>query len=358
VPPHAPHTEADSVPAGLFYSSDNEPGIARVRKGAGFAYRDAQGRWVRDPAQLARIRKLAIPPAYTSVWICASPDGHLQATGRDARGRKQYRYHEQWRSERDSGKFDRLLAFAKVLPRLRRQVAKQLKDNVHSRELVLATIVRLLDTTLVRVGNDQYARDNGSYGLTTLRNRHVRLEGSHMRLSFRGKSGVRHEVEVRDPRVLKVVKRCLHLPGQELFQYRDDAGEPRSVTSGDVNDFLHAACGERFTAKDFRTWHGSVLALETLRLLRATGERFTLKDLLGNVSALLGNTPAVCRKAYIHPDVLALGIALAGTADPLPEFACPPVRGLSAAEQRLVGFLQRERPRRKRASKPHGPPTA
>ena len=337
--PEAASPEAGSIPAGLVYSSDSEPGIERVRKGKGFAYRDAHGRWIRDPEQLARIRKLAVPPAYTSVWICASPDGHLQATGRDARGRKQYRYHALWRSERDSGKFDRLLAFAKVLPRLRRQVTSHLNEGGHSRELVLATIVRLLDITLVRVGNDQYARDNGSYGLTTLKNRHVRVEGSRMRLSFRGKSGVRHEVEVRDPRVLKVVKRCLHLPGQELFQYRDDAGEVRSVTSGDVNDYLRSACGERFTAKDFRTWHGSVLALETLKLLCATGKRFTLKDLLGNVSAILGNTPAVCRKAYIHPAVLALGTELAGTSERLPEFASSPARGLSAAEQRLVGFL-------------------
>jgi DNA topoisomerase I len=337
--PRRSEIEAGSIPGGLVYSSDGEPGIKRVRKGRGFAYRDAQGRWIRDAAQLARIRKLAIPPAYTLVWICPSPQGHLQATGRDARGRKQYRYHALWRSERDSGKFDRLLAFAKVLPRLRRHVAQQLKDGTHSRELVLATIVRLLDTTLVRVGNDQYARDNGSYGLTTLRNRHVRVEGSSLRLSFRGKSGVRHEVEVRDPRVLKVVKRCLHLPGQELFQYRDAAGEVRSVSSGDVNDFLQAACGERFTAKDFRTWHGSVLALETLRLLCASGQPFTLKDLLGNVSAILGNTPAVCRKAYIHPQVLALATDLAGASGQLPEIACAPVRGLSAAEQRLVGFL-------------------
>ena len=341
--PEAASPEA-GIPVGLVYSSDSEPGIARVRKGSGFAYRDAQGRWIRDPAQLARIRKLAVPPAYTSVWICASPLGHLQATGRDARGRKQYRYHGRWRQERDSGKFDRLLAFARVLPRLRRQVVAHLNDGGHSRDLVLATIVRLLDTTLVRVGNDQYARDNGSYGLTTLQNRHVRLEGSRMRLSFRGKSGVRHEVEVRDPRVMKVVKRCLHLPGQELFQYRDDAGELRSVTSGDVNDFLHAACGERFTAKDFRTWHGSVLALETLRLLCASGKPFTLKDLLGNVSSLLGNTPAVCRKAYIHPEVMALGLELAGTSAPLPEFDAAFHRGLSAAEQRLVGYLGREAP--------------
>lgn len=327
------------VPAGLSYSSDSEPGIARVRKGSGFAYRDAQGRWIRDPVQLARIRKLAIPPAYTSVWICPSPDGHLQATGRDARGRKQYRYHEQWRAERDTGKFDRLLAFAQVLPRLRRQVRRHLQNGTHSRELVLATIVQLLDTTLVRVGNDQYARKNGSYGLTTLRNRHARVQGDAVRLSFRGKSGIRHEVEIKDPRVARVVRRCLHLPGQELFQYKDDAGEPRSVSSGDVNDFLHELCGERFTAKDFRTWHASVLALETLRSLTASGEPFGLKQVLAQVSAILGNTPAVCRKAYIHPQVLALCMQRAGDMGEAPP--ARPVRGLAAAEQRLLAFLRR-----------------
>lgn len=338
------------VPAGLFYSSDSEPGIARVRRGNGFAYRDPQGRWIRDPVQLARIRKLAIPPAYNSVWICPSPNGHLQATGRDARGRKQYRYHELWRAERDTGKFDRLLAFAEVLPRLRRQVRRHLQDRTHSRELVHATIVQLLDTTLVRVGNDQYARENGSYGLTTLRNRHARVEGNAVRLSFRGKSGVRHEVEIKDPRVLKVVRRCLHLPGQELFQYRNDAGEVRSVSSGDVNDFLHGLCGERFTAKDFRTWHASVLALETFRTLCARGEPVTRTQVLAQVSGVLGNTPAVCRKAYIHPDVLALceqeaGSKLTGDAPALRS-----VPGLGAAEQRLLAFLRRSRPRPARGS--------
>ena len=329
------------IPAGLSYSSDSEPGITRVRKGSGFAYRDAQGHWIRDPVQLARIRKLAIPPAYTSVWICPSPNGHLQATGRDARGRKQYRYHELWRAERDTGKFERLLAFAQVLPLLRRQVRRHLEDTAHSRELVLATIVQLLDTTLVRVGNDQYVRENGSYGLTTLRNRHARVEGDAVRLSFRGKSGVRHEVEIKDPRVSKVVRRCLHLPGQELFQYRDSAGELRSVSSGDVNDFLHQLCGERFTAKDFRTWHGSVLALETWRTLCASGEPVTIKEVLGRVSAVLGNTPAVCRKAYIHPEVLALCTQRADAGFDSEAAPARPVRGLVAAEQRLLAFLRR-----------------
>jgi DNA topoisomerase-1 len=337
--------EAGGVPAGLVYSSDAEPGITRVRRGKNFAYRDCKGRWIRDEQQLARIRQLAIPPAYESVWICASPDGHLQATGRDARGRKQYRYHPTWRLERDSGKFDRLLQFAKALPGLRRKVQRHLKEKEHSRELVLATIVHLLDTTLIRVGNDQYARENGSFGLTTLRNRHVRIQGDAFKLSFRGKSGVRHDVEVKDPRVLRVVRRCLHLPGQELFQYQGDDGQPHAVGSGDVNDFLDSLCPERFTAKDFRTWHGSVLALDTLRkFCGAAGESFTLKQLLEEVSQSLGNTPAVCRKAYIHPAVLDLGTRLAAMkGEALFDDHVPAAEagraGLNAAERRLVAFL-------------------
>jgi DNA topoisomerase-1 len=337
--------QAGGVPAGLFFSSDSEPGITRERKGDTFVFRDARGKLIRDEAQIARIRKLAIPPAYESVWICPSPNGHLQATGRDARGRKQYRYHARWREERDEGKFDRLLAFSQVLPRLRRQVEQHLKDRAnarqHSRELVLATIVRLLDTTFVRVGNDQYAKENGSFGLTTLRNRHARIRGDKVMLSFRGKSGVRHEVEVRDPRVAKVVKRCLHLPGQELFQYQDENGEARCVGSSDVNDFLHELCGERFTAKDFRTWHGSVLALDTVHALCASGQDFTIKQVLAEVSASLGNTPAVCRKAYVHPDVMELALRMAANECKTLEIAVKSRRGLSAAEQRLVAHLGR-----------------
>jgi DNA topoisomerase I len=336
--------EAGGIPAGLVYSSDSEPGLTRVKRGKGFAYLDSNRRAIRDPAQLERIRKLAIPPAYQSVWICPSPDGHLQATGIDARGRKQYRYHPRWREERDTGKFDRLIEFASVLPRLRRQVAKDLQGNEHSRERVVATIVWLLDTTLARVGNDQYAKENGSFGLTTLRNRHARFEGGNLKLSFRGKSGVRQEMEVQDPRVLKVVRKCLHLPGQELFQYLDDSGVARSVSSGDVNDYLQAVCGERFTAKDFRTWHGSVLALETLRALHLSGDRFAIKELLARVASALGNTPAVCRKAYIHPDVLELGMRLIAKSDyPVEWTVKRNRRDLTAAEQRLVDFLQRPR---------------
>jgi DNA topoisomerase-1 len=338
--------EAGAVPAGLFYSSDAQPGFTRVRRGKSFSFLDTEGRAIRDAAQIARIRKLAIPPAYTDVWICPSPDGHLQATGRDARGRKQYRYHERWRHERDTGKFDRMLAFARALPRLRRQVRKHMAASGHSRELVLATVVHLLDTTLVRVGNDQYARQNKSYGLTTLRNRHVQLTGSGLRLSFKGKSGVQHDVEVKDARVRRVIRRCLHLPGQELFQYHDADGSRRVVSSSDVNDYLRELCGEGFTAKDFRTWHGSVLALQQLRRFCTRGEAFTLKQLLASVAGNLGNTPAVCRKAYIHPLVLQLCTSLAATKE-VGEFelhapAGRATKGLGAAEQRLVAFLEKE----------------
>ena len=334
---------AGGVPAGLFYSTDTQPGFRRRSTGKGFVFLDTAGRKITDAKQLARINKLAIPPAYSDVWICASPDGHLQATGRDARGRKQYRYHELWREERDSGKFERLAAFAKVLPAVRHKVRKLLAGRHHTRERVLATIVHLLDTTLVRVGNEEYAKENGSFGLTTLRNRHARLEKGRLKLVFRGKSGVNHEVEVKDPRVAKIVRHCLHLPGQDLFQWADDQGVLHGVTSSDVNDFLNELCGERFTAKDFRTWHGSALALDTIcRLCKGPGS-FALKQLLAEVSHRLGNTPAVCRKAYIHPQVLSLGMRLskdkrdAEIAHGVPDGKR--ARGLTAAERRLVAFL-------------------
>ncbi len=335
------------VPAGLFYSSDDAAGITRERKGDVFVFRDTRGKLIKKESEIARIRKLAIPPAYESVWICPSPNGHLQATGRDARGRKQYRYHARWREERDTGKFDRLLEFAAMLPRLRKKVQQHLKGNALSRELVLATIVRLLDTTLVRVGNDQYARENKSFGLTTLQDRHASFSAGGMTLAFKGKSGVQHEVRIDDARVSRIVKRCKELPGQELFQYRDEQGEVRAVSSGDVNDFLEELCGERFTAKDFRTWHGSALALDTVRELcgrAACG--FTLKELLAEVSGQLGNTPAVCRKAYIHPSVLVLGTTLSAIKenvcfdDHVP--ASKDTAGLSASERRLVAFLRKK----------------
>jgi DNA topoisomerase IB len=293
--------------AGLVYVSDAQPGIRRLRRGNGFSYRDTDGRPVTDRSELARIRALAIPPAYENVWICANPDGHLQATGRDARGRKQYRYHPDWRALRDHGKFDRVLAFGAALPKLRRRTRQDLALAGLPREKVLALLVRLLDETLIRVGNEAYARDNRSYGLTTLRSRHVRVVRGRLRFCFRGKSGQEQEVELDDRRLTRIVHRVQQLPGQRLFQYLDDSGERQPVDSGMVNEYLHAVCGEDFSAKDFRTWGGTTHAAGVLActpLPEQGGERaqrHALVEAVKQVAAVLGNTPAVCRKSYIHP---------------------------------------------------------
>ena len=254
--------------AGLRYSTDSRPGWTRHRAGRGFSYRDTDGSTIRDAETIARIRALAIPPAWTDVWICPWPNGHLQATGRDARGRKQYRYHARWRARRDTDKFDRMLAFAKALPRIRKRCDADLARRGLPREKVLAAVVRLLELTLIRVGNDEYARLNRSFGLTTLRDRHVRVERSAIRFRFRGKSGKQHEVGLRDRRLARVVRTCQELPGQELFQYVDEDGLVRDVTSDDVNDYLRQVGGGAFTAKDFRTWAGTVLAYRALRALQ------------------------------------------------------------------------------------------
>ena len=356
---------------GLVYVNPGMPGIRRLKWGDSFRYRDAHGRWVRDADTLARIRRLAIPPAYTEVWICPLPHGHLQATGLDARGRTQYRYHPDWRTLQDGTKFERLEAFGRALPRLRARVARDLRAGTKTpgRAQVIATLVRLLDTTLLRVGNEAYASSNGSFGLTTLRNRHAAVQGSALRLRFRGKSGVTHEARVDDPRVARVVRQCQQLPGQALFQYTDEAGEVRGVSSNDVNDYIAEATGngdgERFTAKDFRTWHGTVQALELTRLACAwEGEerRPGAKDIVAAVAQQLGNTPAVCKKAYVHPAVLALGEALARADDAavtgtlLEKIAARasatgPARGLFAAERRLLAFLRAQRRRAQPATR-------
>jgi DNA topoisomerase-1 len=346
-----------AVPQGLVWVADTVPGIYRIRRGPDFDYRDAAGRIVRDDATLARIRKLAIPPAYESVWICADPRGHLQATGRDARGRKQYRYHVVWQQERGANKFDSLRAFGGVLPRIRARVRRDLapaKTARPTRTRVLATLVRLLDTTFIRIGNEEYARGNGSYGLTTLRCRHVEVQAAELRLSFKGKSGVRHEVRLDDARVAAVVRQCRQLPGQELFQYVDEAGNVRHITSADVNEYLGEAAGAsaglRVTAKDFRTWHGSVLALEfTRRACAGPLVRGAAKEVLERVAKRLGNTVAVCRKSYVHPRVLDLGSALGDEQARAALWQQAPwvapaaretgARGLSAAERRLMTLL-------------------
>ena len=299
--------EAVARAEGLRYVHDGEPGIARRRCGRGFAYYLPTGEPVRAADTLRRIRALAIPPAYREVWICCDPAGHLQATGRDARGRKQYRYHARWRTVRDADKFGRLASFGAALPRLRRRVARDLRRPGLPRERVLATVVRLLETTLLRVGNEEYARANDSYGLTTLRNRHVAVTRDAIRLEFRGKHGVRQRARVSDARLASVVRRCRELPGQVLFQYVDAAGECRSVGSGDVNAYLREATGSDFTAKDFRTWFGSLAALDRLRgrcPASPAQARRIVAEVVREVAQLLGNTPAICRKCYVHPAIV------------------------------------------------------
>ena len=364
--PAAPHPAP--LANGLVYvTPDAMPGFSRVKRGSSFRYRDDKGNWLRDPDEIARIRQLAIPPAYQGVWICPLPNGHLQATGLDARGRKQYRYHADWRLQKDQTKFERLEAFGRALPKIRARVARDLQLGKRGAPLqrtrVLAALVRLLDTTFLRVGNEEYAASNGSFGLTTLRNRHADLRGSALTLRFRGKSGVMHEAKVEDPRVAQVVRRCQQLPGQELFQYEDEEdGTPRSLSSTDVNDYLREAVPDgHFTAKDFRTWHGTVQALELTRLAcsrdAADGTRYSAKEILSAVAAQLGNTPAVCKKAYVHPEVLTLGSTLAADVGAMNDIwkeiagKAPGLRRLHAAEARLLAFLHRQR-RQQRGRKP------
>lgn len=293
---------------GLRFTSDEEPGIRRVRRGRGFVYLAPSGRRIADPATLARIRSLAVPPAYRDVWICADPRGHLQATGRDDRGRKQYRYHPEWKAHRDAAKFDRVLEFGRALPRIRRRVAHDLRKPGLPRERVLATVVKLLESTLVRIGNEEYARANGSYGLTTLRNRHVRVHGAELRFEFRAKSGIHREVRVHDPALARIVRRCADIPGQELFQWVDEAGERHRIDSTSVNEYLRDASGGPFTAKDYRTWFGTLEMLERLRGRQPGSARAAKREVsaaLAEVSARLGNTAAICRNCYVHPEVLA-----------------------------------------------------
>jgi DNA topoisomerase I len=339
--------EVEAMPSGLVHVSDDALGICRLRRGGSFMYRRPDGLRLRDAQQLDRIKKLAIPPAYTSVWICPSPRGHLQATGRDARDRKQYLYHPEWRKARDETKFDRMTDFGAALPRIRSKVAHDLDAGVGSQVLhqtVIAAIVRLLDTTLVRVGNDEYARSNGSFGLTTLRKRHVDLQGSKLRLRFRGKSGITHEVALQDRRIARIVRRCQTLPGQELFQYLDDASDAHSIGSADVNDYLRIVSGGEFTAKDFRTWHGSVHALQLWRQLGVTEKASqtvtTANQLIAEVAKRLGNTVAVCRKSYVHPRVLALLTGEASKKSP-PSANLPPHKaGLSMGERAFLALLK------------------
>ncbi|CAN5766609.1 DNA topoisomerase IB [soil metagenome] len=304
--PPVPHSTAES--AGLRYVTDAGPGITRIKSGRGFRYVDTNGEPLRDKTTLERIKAIVIPPAWTDVWISPSPNGHLQATGRDDRGRKQYRYHTRWRVTRDENKFDRLLEFGRALPGIREHVRDDLRKHNLPREKILATIVRLLETTYIRIGNETYARENDSFGLTTLHDKHVQVDGNTLRFHFNGKSGKEHRFAINDPRVSKIVKRSRNLPGQTLFQYEGDDGETGEIESTDVNAYLHAITGQDFTAKEFRTWAGTVLAVAELRYLdppeteaEANREIVTAIDA---VAGCLSNTRAVCRTSYIHPAVL------------------------------------------------------
>lgn len=299
--------------AGLRYVTDAQPGIRRIRAGKGFRYVDAAGKPVRDRATLERIRALVIPPAWKDVWICAEARGHLQATGRDARGRKQSRYHPRWRAVRDETKYDRMLLFGAALKGMRSRVEEDLSRPGLPREKVLATVVRLMERTAIRVGNAEYARENGSFGLTTLRGRHVEVKGSTVVFRFRGKSGKQHTVGVQDRRLARIVQRCQDLPGYELFEYLDEEGQPHTVDSAAVNDYLRTIGGEDFTAKDFRTWAGTVMASRALREFEQAGSETQAKKnvvaAIKEVARRLGNTPAVCRKCYVHPGVLECYLA-------------------------------------------------
>jgi DNA topoisomerase-1 len=325
--------------AGLRYVDDRMPGIRRKRSGSSFGYYSTDGTRIRDEAELSRIRRLAVPPAYDQVWICPIPNGHVQATGRDARGRKQYRYHPRWREVRDATKYHRAVEFAAALPAIRKRVEADLAVPGLPREKVLAVIVRLLDSTAIRVGNEEYARENRSFGLTTLRSRHVSVRGASLRFTFRGKSGIRHAVALDDARIARIVRRCRDLPGEELFEYVDESGEAVPVRSEHVNAYIREVSGDDFTAKDFRTWLATIACAEQLAgretASTQTERRAFANEALIAVAAKLGNTPAICRRCYVHPSVLN-AIAEQG------EIKLPHarrIRGLSALEARVLKFL-------------------
>jgi DNA topoisomerase-1 len=294
--------------AGLRYVSDDRPGYTRKAKGDDFEWFDADGKSIRDEQRLLRIKRLAIPPAWTDVWVCPSPNCHLQATGRDARRRKQYLYHERWREVRDENKYDRIISFGKALPKIRRRIARDSKLPGLPRNKVLATVVQLLERTFIRIGNEEYARENKSFGLTTMKDRHVEVKGAKLRFRFRGKSGRDHEVDVTDRHIAKIISKLQDLPGQDLFQYVDEEGEIRNISSQDVNEYLREITGEDFTAKDFRTWAGTVLTAVALKAQEEFENQKQAKSNINTaikaVSKILGNTPAICRKCYVHPAVL------------------------------------------------------
>lgn len=307
-PPENADPQASAKAAGLRYVSDDMPGIRREKRGSGFAYYAPDGSEIAGEDELRRIKSLAVPPAYTDVWICPVANGHLQATGRDARGRKQYRYHKRFREVRDETKYGRMIAFAEHLPAMRRRIEADLSLGGLPREKVLAAVVQLLETTAIRIGNDEYAKDNHSYGLTTMQNRHAKVEGSKISFAFRGKHGIRHAIGLQDRRLARIVRRCQDLPGQQLFEYVDDDGGTHAIGSAEVNEYIREISGEDFSAKDFRTWLGTVTCATLLAQgdpLATQAERKTRAgDVIKDVAKRLGNTPAVCRKCYVHPDVM------------------------------------------------------
>lgn len=332
--------------ARLRYVLDDRPGIRRMRRGKGFSYVSPRGRAIRDPAELHRLRKLAIPPAWQDVWISPDPQGHLLATGRDARGRKQHRYHPRWREARDETKYHRMVAFGLALPRIRRRIDRDLARPGLPREKVLALVLRLLEATLIRVGNEEYARKNRSFGLTTLRDRHAKIRGSALSFEFRGKHGIKRSIDLQDRRLVRMVKQCRDLPGQELFQYVDENGTRHAIGSSEVNDYLREISGDDFTAKDFRTWAGTVLAARALQgFAPCANQRQAKRNVLRAIEAVahtLGNTPSVCRKCYIHPAVIAAysdGQPLT-TARARASTSMRRARNLSAEERAVLAFLQ------------------
>jgi DNA topoisomerase-1 len=332
----------------LRYVSDASPGITRRRSGKGFSYHDDQGRLVRDAATLRWIKSLAVPPAWTDVWISPYRNGHLLATGRDAKGRKQYRYHPRWRSSREEAKFGRMLAFGRTLPRIRTAVKAELARPGLGRDKVLATVVRLLETTLIRVGNDEYARLNRTFGLTTMRDRHFKSEGAKLRFSFRGKAGKKHVVTLKNRRLSRLVQHMQELPGQELFQYVDEDGKPQPISSGDVNAYLRTISGEDFTAKDFRTWSATVLAAWALSEFESFDSQAAAKrnvtSAIERVASRLGNTPAICRKSYVHPEIVGAyldGSLLDNLKAEIEQELREELSGLDPEEVAVLIFLQR-----------------